>query len=61
MNRQVVAGLLVAAGLILGVGPVAPASASAVGEFTIFDEIDGSSAPIGLAKGPEGACGSPSA
>ena len=49
-----VAGLLVTAGLILGVGPVAPASASAAGEFTTFDEIDGSSAPIGLAKGPDG-------
>jgi streptogramin lyase len=55
MNRQVVAGLFVTAGLIAGIVPAAPASATAAGEFTTFEQFDGSSAPLAIEKGPDGA------
>lgn len=54
MKRRAMAGLLVTAGLIGWIGPVAPVSASPVGESTTFEEIQGSSAPVGIAKGPDG-------
>ena len=55
MNRQVVAGLFVTAGLIAGIVPAAPASATAAGESTTFEQFDGSSAPLAIEKGPDGA------
>ena len=54
MKRQMIAALIATAVLLGGITSSGSASENSLGEFTTSDQIDGSSAPAGIALGPDG-------